>query len=390
MPVSPQPAARRAGWAAVLAAVMLSAIGLGGSAAAARDRRTRGSAPGARHQRARASRAHRLRFGIYPGGGAGTIGPGATARPEDPAKRLAALRELRGPDQLVLHLYANYTGRHGPSAEAEVGQEIGRYASERFEVELVLCYRPADGGSLRDVAGFARFVKGAVSSLGRNRRLGSLQITNEANAAGAADTTDGSYRHAPDALVAGVIAAQREIGELAISQIKIGFNWAYAADPAEATFWRYLHRHGGGAFVRAVDWVGLDAYPGTWGPPIDASDLRHGTATMMHAALHRLRRHYMPMAHLPRRVAIHISENGYPTGPGRTPAMQVTVMRASIATVEALHREYNITDYRWFDLRDAYSHGTSFENEYGLLYDNYAPKPALHVYRQLIARYGSR
>jgi hypothetical protein len=98
----------------------------------------------------------------------------------------------------------------------------------------------------------------------------------------------------------------------------------------------------------------------------------------------------MALAGLPRHVAIHISENGYPTGPGRTPAMQEAVMRAAIATVAALARRYNITDYRWFDLRDANSASGSFEEHYGLLYDDYTPKPGLALYRQLIARYSPR
>ena len=47
-----------------------------------------------------------------------------------------------------------------------------------------------------------------------------------------------------------------------------------------------------------------------------------------------------------------------------------------------------VTGYRWFDLRDADSSNPSFESQYGLMRDDYAPKPAFDAYRELIARLG--
>lgn len=120
----------------------------------------------------------------------------------------------------------------------------------------------------------------------------------------------------------------------------------------------------------------MDVYPGTWGPPIDVTRLGSLTATAVRNALGSLRLHHMPLARLARRVAMHISENGYPTGPGRTPAMQTTAMRAAISAIRAAGRRYNVTDYRWFNLRDANSASGSFQDRYGLLYDDYTPKPA--------------
>jgi hypothetical protein len=68
--------------------------------------------------------------------------------------------------------------------------------------------------------------------------------------------------------------------------------------------------------------------------------------------------------------------------------MQATAMSAAIKAVVAARSAFNITDYRWFDLRDADSSGAGFEHCYGLLSDTYVPKPAFAVYRQLVARYG--
>jgi hypothetical protein len=131
--------------------------------------------------------------------------------------------------------------------------------------------------------------------------------------------------------------------------------------------------------------VGVDAYPGTWGPAIDTGDLAAGTASALNSVFARLRTDYLRLAGIPRRVALHVSENGFPTGPGRTEAMQVTAMRAAIETVDRQRARYNITDYRWFDLRDADSASTSFESQYGLLRDDYTPKPAFDVFRVLVA-----
>ena len=354
---------------------LLACSGLVGARAAMRATKARSIHPGG------------LRFGIYPGGGVGTIGPGANPKPEDPAKRLAALESLRDGRPFVLHLYVEYTGPGGPSAARQARQKLARYEHAGFQIELVLCYRPIGGGSRAQVRHFARFARDAVASLGASRRLVSLQVTNEANVAGAANTTDGSYADAPDALIAGVIAAKHEARAIGHNRLDVGFNWAYGTGPGQASFFRYLRRHGGAAFARAVDWVGLDAYPGTWGPRIDPAQLGPATAAMMRDALHRLRARYMALAGLSRHVAIHVSENGYPTGPGRTQTMQETAMRAAITAVRAVSRRYNVSDYRWFDLRDASSASPSFQDEYGLLYDDYSPKPAFGLYRELIGAY---
>ena len=54
-------------------------------------------------------------------------------------------------------------------------------------------------------------------------------------------------------------------------------------------------------------------------------------------------------------------------------------MRAAIGAVEANRSRYNITDYRWFDLRDADSASASFEDQYGLMTDDYTPKLGFDV-----------
>jgi hypothetical protein len=107
-----------------------------------------------------------------------------------------------------------------------------------------------------------------VRTLGSNRRFVSLQVTNEANVGGAPNVADGSYAGARDALLRGVIAAKQEARKYGFGQIKVGFNWAGLTGGGDRAFWTYLGRHGGRSFTSALDWVGMDVYPGTWGTPL--------------------------------------------------------------------------------------------------------------------------
>ena len=213
---------------------------------------------GRRHAMRSASSAPALAFGIYPGGGAGSVDAAGPMHPEDPAQRLSALQQLRPARRpFVLRLYASYTGGSGSSAEAQVGQDLAQYTASGFRVEVVLCYRPSDGKRSVDVAGFVEFVQAAVEQLGPNHGVVALQVSNEANVSGAPNAADGYYAGASDALIAGVEAAKATIAHDGFSQLKVGFSWAYQLDSAEKSFWSYLGQRGGVAFRRALDWVGI-------------------------------------------------------------------------------------------------------------------------------------
>jgi hypothetical protein len=335
-----------------------------------------------------------MTFGIYPGGAAGSVGPSGPTKPENPALRLAALEQLRPPGRpFVLHLYVGYTGPDGYSAQEQIGQEVAAYGRAGFQTEVALCYRPADGGSEADVAGFVDFVRAAVRSLAREPGFVSVQVTNEANVGSSPNTSDGYYKDAEEALIRGVIAAHEVVHSDPFNGVQVGFNWAYSTDQHEDAFWSYLKRVGGRRFLDALDWVGLDAYPFTWNSPTaprSSEGLAAGTASLMDGALHRLRSSYLPLAGIPRSVPLLITENGYPTGPGRTDAMQATVMRAAVQAVYRARRTYNVTGYRWFDLRDADSSSSSFESQYGIMHDDYSAKPAFALYKQLVAEFDAR
>jgi hypothetical protein len=136
--------------------------------------------------------------------------------------------------------------------------------------------------------------------------------------------------------------------------------------------------------VRAVDWVGLDAYPGTVFPPAEPlpGDFRDGMVNAMSV----LRECFLPIPGIPERVPIKVEENGYPTGAGRPYEEQVRAMEEMVGAVHDFRGTFNVTDYRWFDLRDHRTESSNFQHPYGLLEDDYTPKPAFAVYRELVAR----
>jgi hypothetical protein len=326
-----------------------------------------------------------LTFGIYPGGAAGTVGPAGRLVPEEPAKRLLALKQLHVPGRpFVLHLYASYAGRNSMAPADQVGEGVARYTSAGFQVELVLTYRPVRGAPAENARGFAHFARSAMETFGANPRFAFLQVANEVNVGGAPDAADGARPGAQDALIQGVIAASAAARKQGLGHVGVGFNWAYSTGPHESAFWHRLGRAGGSTFRRSVDWVGLDLYPRTWGPKVGGG-LAAATRKTTLAALRALRSRFMPMAGLSASLPLHISENGFPTGPGRTEAMQVTAMQAAVSTVNANRATYRVTDYRWFDLRDADSSSGSFESRYGLMRDDYTPKAGFGAYRKLIA-----
>jgi hypothetical protein len=366
---------RRVRWRLALAT--LAGLGLMSGAQPADD-----AAVAAKHR----SRAP-IVFGIYPGGAAGTVGPAGPAKPEDAELRLARLQQLRGGARpFVLHLYDAFTSpADASSLPQRLSDEIAGYVSRGFQVEIVLAYRPARAGG--DVDGYVEFVRSRVRQLGPDAGVVGIQVTNEANVIGAPSAADGAYGGAREALVKGVIAAKDEARRGGFDQLEIGFNWAYQRGPAETRFWASLGRAGGAAFVAAVDWVGLDTYPGTWGPRLRGRSLRAGAQRATLDALALLRSTLLPLAGL-EHARLHVSEAGYPTGPGRSRRKQTLVLRAVARAVIKNRHKYGVTDFRWFDLRDADSASRSFEARYGLLHDDYRPKPAFRSYRRIIAKHG--
>ena len=323
-----------------------------------------------------------LLFGVYPGGAAGGASGWA---PDNVSKDLSATRQLDSSGApFMAHLYAEYYGPGSYSASQEIGSEVQTFAKAGIKVELVLCYRPTDQVPSTDVPGFVTWAKSALGSLGKY--LSYLQVTNEANVSGSSSSNDGSYPGAEDALIQGVEGTKSYIASHGMA-IKVGFNWSYNPSVGSDSFWSYMASTGGSTFVKDVDWVGVDVYPGTWQTLSASLSFSAGVSQVMTQAISSTRDTFMPLAALPASVPIHITETGYPTGPNRTYAMQVTALQSEVAAVVNAHTTYNVDAVEFFDLRDAITNSTVIADQYGLMTDQWAPKPAFTSYEQLVTQY---
>jgi hypothetical protein len=331
--------------------------------------------------------APRLRFGINPAGTAGALGPPVPAVPNSPGKTRQALAELAptgGPFYVRLN---RFFWSLGPPGIRHFMKLTRRYARQGYLVELQLRYhpRPEQEGN---VDAWVRFVRRVVRKFGRVPAVRAIQVTNEVNFFPIApDASDSYYAGAREALVRGVIAAKSEAVRRGYDQLRVGFNWAYRTDPdREQSFWTEIAALGGKPFVESLDWVGLDAYPGTIFPSAEAPG---GYRDGMVNAMSVLRQCYMPLAGIPPSVSIHVEENGYPTlEPARSYDQQAAAMAEMVGAVDEFRGNYGVTDYRWFDLRDHLSSSANFQYQYGLLRDDYTPKPAFSLYHDLVTKRG--
>lgn len=323
-----------------------------------------------------------LRFGIT-GQAAGSAGVGqGDVAPEDEGRALAALDGLKLPRRdLVLRLNRMFQS-DGAAGIARFAALTDRYAARGFKVELQVRYHPPAGKD-GDIPAYLDFVRDAVRAFAPRRAVIALSITNEPNLVVSPNTSDGFYRKNVDALVQGIVAARREADRLRRPDLQLGFTYAYRF-VADELFFDEIGARSTPAFQAALDYVGLQAYPGLFYPP---PGLVEPGQAMVDAA-NLLRTCLFPRAHIGARTRIWVTENGYAARRGEDPARQ---RDALVSTVDALARvsgTLGITDYRYFNLRDNASGGSDLFDAVGLLYDDYAPKPAYAAYRDLIARHG--
>ena len=330
-----------------------------------------------------------LRFGVTPGVQPGQLGtgPAPPRTPEDPAQQLAALARLRpadGPFVLRLHRFFWSDGEDGVRRFLALAD---RYTRAGYLVELQLRYHPT-AEQEGDIPAWTAFVRKVVDRFGPNPRVVAIQVTNEVNLAISPDSSDGAYDGARDALIEGVKAAKDQVRRRGFRQLEIGFNWAYRGPPGdESSFWNYLRDHGGKDFVGALDWVGVDAYPNTLFPPANTSGGERDSMVNAFSSF----RCYAATAGIPDTVPIHVEENGWPTSPpGRSYEKQAEVADTMVRAVDEFRGTYRVTDYRWFNLRDGDTTSPNFQVQYGLMTDEYVPKPAFDVYRGLVAELTGR
>lgn len=311
-----------------------------------------------------------LTFGIYPGGGTGSVEPGI---PDQPDLINQALDELQGHAgrPFTVRAYDVYTdpgdSTHTTPRQAPAGYD--RYLGNGRMLNLVAQYHSRSG----DVASYCSFVQDLVGCHGE--RLASLQVGEEPNVTGDPDL-DGSYPRVTEAIIAGVRTAKHTAERRGLD-IKVGCNSTPLYGPS-AGFFTDLTRAGGKQFVADLDYIGLDFFPDVF-RPLAADRMEDVVQTLLEA--HR-RDILTPagLGHLP----LVVTEHGWPTGPGRPAERQAEVLRTVVGVIARNAGPLGITGYLHFALRDARSAGDGLLCQFGLMTDDYTPKPAFHAYRNLI------
>jgi hypothetical protein len=309
-------------------------------------------------------------------------------KPEDPVAARQALRALRpARKQLVLRLNRMFwaDGVPGIRRYAEI---VDRYAKAGFDSELQVRYHPPEGEE-GDMRAWKKYVRQAVRILGKRPSVRALSITNEANFSVSPNTSDGSYEGVRKAIVKGILAADRKLRRIGRRDIELGFSFAWRWTPSsDRAFWEEIGERATPRFRRALDYVGLQIYPGLVFPPIIRPGLTAGDEMIEPLTL--MRDCYMPKAGLGDRVDLWVSENGYATNLGRTEESQAENLRTTLKEVHAYSGTLGVTDYRYFNLRDNNSAGPDLFDAVGLLRDDYSRKPAFGVFRRGIDAFGEK
>jgi hypothetical protein len=63
-------------------------------------------------------------------------------------------------------------------------------------------------------------------------------------------------------------------------------------------------------------------------------------------------------------------------------------MDSMIGTADEFRGTYNVSDYRWFNLRDGDSTSPNFQTRYGLLNDDYSEKKGFGEYARIVRERG--
>ncbi|PXX58707.1 hypothetical protein DFR70_11342 [Nocardia tenerifensis] len=288
--------------------------------------------------------------------------------PEDPASTLAALRELQGDaSAFYVRCYRHFgVGMQRWPGISRTPARPEWYAGNGRLIDLVACYQSPEP----DPSGFAEFVREAVRDVA-GWGGGKVQVGEELNMPA---PQDGGSPGCFDAIAAGIAAALEERERLGVA-VEIGVNSAGMADPV---FWQRMADAVGATRLAALDYIGLDAFPDVF------HRIPHDQLAGSVGYLLERFRSVTTDAGVPASTPIHITETGWPTGADRGEETQRVVLETVANAV--FDADLGITAYEFFGLRDGRSDG-EWTSRFGLLRDDYTPKPAFPAICDLI---GSR
>jgi hypothetical protein len=315
----------------------------------------------------------KLKFGIYGGGAAGSDN-GMARGPEDNRHQInESLSKLHAPHrEFLLRAYLHYLG--SGKFENLTPANPKAYLQNGRKLDLVLGYQSKDG----DLKEWANFIRTQITEYGP--QLAKIQIGEEPNLHNI-PYVDGDSPNVRMAVIEGVIAAKEECKKQKLDTL-VGFNGVPTFDPNN-DFWREIGTKANANFYGALDYVGLDFFPDVF-RPVPAENLEKAVESV----LAHFREVSLAEAKIDKSVPIHITENGWATSPERPYEKQAIVLEIIIKSINHNKEKFNITHYEHFSLRDANSSNTNFFFQFGLLKDDYTPKPAFDVYRRLISELG--
>jgi hypothetical protein len=125
-------------------------------------------------------------------------------------------------------------------------------------------------------------------------------------------------------------------------------------------------------------------YPDVFGPRFEVDQL-DGVVDWV---LRSLRQQSLPQAGTGPATPLRVCENGWPTGPDRSETRQADVLEAVLRAVHARADELNVTHWELFALRDADSSNSDLFHNFGVLHDDYSPKPAFNRLIELFNELG--
>lgn len=323
-----------------------------------------------------------LVFGIYPGSGVGIdpsfsegiLGSGIISGPADnPECIKEALDRLQFKGHpFLVRGYLHYIGSGKRQNVTPVSMTQYTSESKQRKLDLAVCY----GTNENNMSNWTNFLRDIIHEYGSS--LAKLQVTEEPNNPNAVNGGDGGSRNVRRAIIEGIIAAKDEVRKSEY-QIQIGFNAVPSFNPAD-DFWAEIASLSSSnpSFMEALDYVGLDFYPGVFRPLPPNMNLKDAVAgVLMH-----FRTVNLATGGIPPSVPIHITENGCPTSPTRSYELQATTIEEVIRTIYQKRTELNITHYEFHGLRDADS--SKPDLQFGLLRDDYSPKPAFETFHKII------
>jgi hypothetical protein len=248
-------------------------------------------------------------------------------------------------------------------------------------LDLAICFRSNDD----DMQDWRAFIKNIINQY--KNILVKIQITEEPNNPDTSSGGDGSSLHVKQAIIEGIFAAKEIITALGLD-IQIGFNAVISFNPQD-TFWRDFAALSSAAFIKALDYIGLDFYPDVFRPLPHNLSLKDAVI----GVLQHYRNSNLLEGGIPSYLPLHITENGWPTNKDRSEERQAFVIQQIIETVFEMRETFNITHYEFFNLRDIDSSGSNIQAQiessgnnfqFGLLHDDYSQKQAYQVYKNLI------